>query len=161
MAVVPMTGPALDGWRFLCACLLGLILGVIYGFLRPLRQRRPIFADIIFLPFLGYTWLYLGFALCRGDLRLGYCAGLPIGAAAWELTVGRLLRPIFAGFWHLIFRISLGIAHNFEKIYKKIKKNFKNVFALWKKWYTIVETNRRSMRRKNGGAPKGEKEKLF
>lgn len=161
MAVVPMNGPALDGRRFLCACLLGLILGVIYGFLRPLRHRRPVLADLLFLPFMGYAWLYLGFAICRGDLRLGYCAGLPLGATLWEWTLGRLLRPAFAGFWHLIFRICRGISYILEKNCKKIQKILKNLFAIWKKWYTIVGTNRRCMRRENGGAPKGEKEKLF
>ena len=150
-----MNGPAQDGRRFLIACLLGLGLGLIYGFLRPLRKRHPIFADILFLPFMGYGWLYLGFAVCRGDLRLGYCAGLPLGGILWELTVGRLLRPIFDLFWKGVFRIFLCIFRIFGKIFEKILKKLKILFALWKKCYTIVETNRSDKRRKNGGAPLG------
>ena len=150
-----MNSPAQDGRRFLIACLLGLGLGLVYGFLRPLRRRRPVLADILFLPFMGYLWLYLGFAVCRGDLRLGYCAGLPLGGIIWELTVGRLLRPVFNLFWKGIFRIFNGFFRIFEKIFKKIRKKLKILFALWKKCYTIVETTRRNKQRKNGGAPLG------
>ncbi len=153
-----MTGPALDGWRFLCACLIGLALGLYYGFLRPIRSRHPFLADFLFLPALGYAWLYLGFAICRGDLRLGYCAGLLVGSILWELTVGRLLRPVFQRFWNLIARIFHGIFHLFEKIFKKILKNSKILFAIWKKWFTIVETNHRRIRHQQGGAPNGKTE---
>ena len=125
-----MTGPALDGRRFLIACLIGLGLGLIYGFLRPLRRNRPVLSDLLFLPFLGYAWLYLGFAICRGDLRLGYCAGLFVGAVLWEWTVGRLLRPVFDLFWRVVFRVCRGFFRIFEKIFKKIRKKLKFLFAL-------------------------------
>lgn len=150
-----MNGPAQDGRRFLMACLLGLGLGLVYGFLRPLRQRCPVLADILFLPVMGYGWLYLGFAVCRGDLRLGYCAGLPIGGIFWELTIGRLLRSVFDLFWKGIFRVFNGTFRILGKIFKKIRKKLKILFALWKKCYTIVETTRRNKQRKNGGAPLG------
>jgi hypothetical protein len=156
--VISMTGPALDGWRFLCACLIGLALGFYYGFLRPLRSRHPFFADFLFLPALGYAWLYLGFAICRGDLRLGYCAGLLVGSVFWEMTVGRLLRPVFKGFWDLISRFSHGIFSFFEKNFKKIRKKLKILFAIWKKWFTIVETNHRRKRHQQGGALNGKTE---
>ena len=150
-----MNGPAQDGRRFLIACLLGLGLGLVYGFLRPLRRRRPVLADLLFLPVMGYIWLYLGFAVCRGDLRLGYCAGLPTGGIIWEVTVGRLLRPVFDLFWKGIFRIFQGFFRIFGKIFKKIQKNLKILFALWKKCYTIVKTNRSNKQRNNGGASLG------
>ncbi len=153
-----MTGPALDGWRFLCACGIGLALGAVYGFLRPLRPRHNGLSDLLFLPAMGYAWLYLSFAICRGDIRLGYTAGLFLGAAAWELTVGKLLRPVFRGFWQLVSRIWTGIWRPFRKIFKKIQKNAKKLFAIWKKWFTIIWTNRRKLRRGNGGAPNGKKE---
>lgn len=155
-----MTGPALDGWRFFCACKIGLALGLFYGFLRPLRPRHPLMSDLLFLPVMGYAWLYLSFAICRGDIRLGYCAGLFLGAAVWEMTVGRLLRPVFQGFWKVISRIWTGIWRPFQKIFKKIYKNAKKLFAIWKKWFTIIWTNRRKLRQKNGGAPSGKEEFL-
>ena len=158
MAAVSMTGPAQDGHRFLMACLLGLGLGLVYGFLRPLRRKRPILADLLFLPVMGYAWLYLGFAVCRGDLRLGYCIGLPLGAILWELTVGRLLRPVFDLFWRVIFRICRGISRIFKKFFKKMQKFLKILFAIWKKCYTIVWTTRSFTPRRIGGAPFGKKE---
>lgn len=153
-----MTGPALDGWRFLCACGIGLILGMYYGFLRPLRPRHTLVSDALFVPALFFGWLYLGFAICRGDLRLGYCLGLLAGGLVWELTVGKLLRPVFRGFWKGISRIYRAFLNIFRKIFEKIHKFSKNLFALWKKSYTIEGTTRCFRRRKNGGVPDGEKE---
>ena len=153
-----MTGPALDGWRFLWACGIGLILGMYYGFLRPLRPKRTLLSDALFMPALFFGWLYLGFAICRGDLRLGYCIGLLLGAVVWELTVGRLLQPVFRGFWQLVSKIFRSFLNIFRKILKKIRKKSKILFALWKKSFTIEGTNRFRKRRKNGGVPHGKKE---
>lgn len=152
-----MTGPALDGWRFLCACGIGLILGMYYGFLRPLRPKHTLISDALFVPALFFGWLYLGFAICRGDLRLGYCLGLLMGGLVWELTVGRWLRPVFRGFWRLVSRIWRLILNIFRKIFEKIHKISKILFAIWKKSYTIEGTTRFTWRRKNGGVPNGKK----
>ena len=119
---VSLTGPALDGWRFLWACGIGLVLGMYYGFLRPLRPRHAVISDVLFLPVLAYGWLYLGFAICRGDLRIGYCLGILLGIVAWELTIGRLLRPVFAGVWRGISRICRGLGRIFRSFFQKIQK---------------------------------------
>ena len=156
-----MNGPALDGWRFLCACGIGLILGMYYGFLRPLRPKHTLLSDALFVPALFYGWLYLGFAVCRGDLRMGYCLGLLAGGLVWELTVGRWLRPVFRGLWKLISRIYRAILNIFQKIFKKIHKNSKILFAIWKKSYTIEGNTRRIRRKKNGGVPNGKKKQHF
>lgn len=156
-----MTEPALDAWRFGWACLIGGALGVYYGFLRPLRPRHTVLSDLLFLPALGYGWLYLSFAICRGDIRLGYTAGLLVGALVWESTVGRLLRPVFRWFWWLISKIWGIITMPFEKIFEKIRKIVKFLFARWKKWFTIIGTKRRKGRQKNGGAPHGKEDALF
>ena len=81
---------------------LGLPVGVAYSFLRPLRPRHRILSDLLFLPVLFYAWLVIGFGICRGDLRLGCCSGLVLGIAAWELTLGRLLRPVFTWFFSML-----------------------------------------------------------
>ena len=155
-----MTGPALEAYRFYMACLIGAMLGVGYGFLRPFRRRFPRMGDLLFLPLMGYGWLYLCFAVCRGDIRLGYVAGLFVGAFIWELTVGRWLRPVFRGFWWLVGRIFRGIFLPFQKIFKKIDKILKILFAKWKKWFTMVENTRHCKRRKDGGAGNGKQEKI-
>ncbi len=118
-----MTGPALDARRFLLSCLLGIPLGIYYSFLRPLGVRHPITADLLFLPALFYGWLYLGFGICAGDIRLIYCAGLGVGIFLWDRTLGRWLQPAFKGLWRLISRICRGFRWIFKKIFKKTEKN--------------------------------------
>lgn len=152
-----LTGPALDAARFLYACLLGGALGLYYGFLRPLRPRHTALSDLLFLPALGWAWLYLGFAICRGDIRLGYCSGLLIGAMVWEWTAGRCLRPVFFWFWAVISKIWGVFSPLPKKIFKKIGKFIKNVFAFLKKWFTITEYPRRKLRKRKEGAPNGKK----
>ena len=97
-----MTGPALAAWRFGAGVLLGAGLGLCYGALRPLRVRHPHLADLIFVGIMGYAWLVHSFAVCRGDIRLGYTAGLILGCWGWEATFGRWLRPVFFRIWQPI-----------------------------------------------------------
>lgn len=104
------------GW----SCLLGMGLGIVYGFLRPVRPRA--LADVLFLICTGWTAVYLGFGICRGDLRLGYAAGLLAGGVAWDLTVGRLLRPVWRGFWDVFAKGIRAIGIPTQKILKKVKK---------------------------------------
>ena len=74
-----MTAPSLAARYFCLACLLGAQLGILYGFLRPLRPGFAALADGIFVLAMFRTWLTLGFQICGGDLRLGYTAGLAAG----------------------------------------------------------------------------------
>ena len=114
-----MIAPAEAFRRLLAAVAIGLGLGFVYGFLRPLRRGRSIFADLIFLVFAVAAWLQVGFGICGGDLRLGTLAGLPLGAILWENTAGRLLRPVIFRFWKIIaaiFGFPLGLL---KKILKK------------------------------------------
>ena len=130
-----MTPPALAAWRFGMACLYGAALGGVYGFLRPVRPRS--LADALFVAAMFYAWLQLSFAICRGDIRLGYTAGLFVGMGAWELTLGKWLRPVFSGFWKG-FRWFLGtILYPGKKIFEKMRQFIKFLFASWKKWVTI------------------------
>lgn len=146
-----MTAPALAFQRFAAACLLGLGLGVLYSFLRPLRPRRTALADGVFLAAVLFAWLQLGFRVCRGDLRLGYTAGLFVGLVLWELTVGKLLRPVFSGFWKGVVGILGLVTWPVKKFFEKIGQFIKFVFASLKKWGTIKWNNRRDMRRNTGG----------
>ena len=152
-----MTAPAVAAQRFAQAVLLGLPLGLIYGFLRPLRPRFAALADGIFVLLTGVVWLYHSFALCRGDLRLGYAAGLAAGAFSWEWTLGRLLRRPMKMFWRIVgelFGIFLIPAKNFLKFAKIL-------FAYVKKWVTIKGRNRRHHRHGSGGSPNERIERVF
>ncbi|MBQ7801679.1 MAG: hypothetical protein IJ375_05080 [Oscillospiraceae bacterium] len=152
-----MTAPALAAERFALACLLGLPLGALYGFLRPLRPRRGTLADLLFVAAAAAAWLYLSFGICQGDLRLGYSAGLAAGGFCWEWTAGQLLRPVFSMFWQTIGRFWALLTLPA----KKISHFLKILFASVKKWVTIKWRNRRQKRRTSGGAPNGTDQELF
>ena len=107
--------PQLAAHRFACSFLLGAALGVWYGFLRPLRKRHRSFSDLLFLGPLYWAWVYLSFAICRGDIRVGYFFGLLSGVVCWELTAGWCLRPVFSGIWK-------GLSRIWEKILLPAKK---------------------------------------
>lgn len=128
-----MTAPALAAGRFLRCLAVGLALGFCYGFLHPPRRRMTALADGIFVVMVAAGWIYCGFGICQGDLRLGAAAGLLLGILAWEMTVGRLLRPIIGEIWKIpgiLFR-------PFAKILDFFRKNAKKHFASGKKWVTI------------------------
>lgn len=132
-----MTAPAVAALRFALACGLGLGLGVVYSFLRPLRPRLTHLADGIFVLCLLSAWVYLGFGICGGDLRLGYTAGLFVGIFIWEWTAGRLLKPIFFRFWRLLGKVFRGITAPVRAIFRFFSKFAKIVFAYRKKSGTI------------------------
>ena len=128
-----MTVPAVAFHRFLTGLALGCALGILYGFLRPVRRGRAVIPDLVFAAVAGWVYLYYGFAVCRGDLRMGYMAALAVGALAWDRVFGRGLLPIYRGFWAQIGKFLRGI----EKIVKKFLKIVKFFFASGKKWGTI------------------------
>ena len=110
-----MTAPETAAARLMTACLLGLALGLWYGFLRPLRPKHTVLSDGLFILGAVWAWLYVSFAVCSGDLRLGYGAGLAVGALLWEMTAGRLLRRPFSVFWGKISRIKRGFFNKLKK----------------------------------------------
>ena len=93
--------PSTAARRLLCSWVLGAALGLYYGFLRPLRPRRTFLADGLFLLGGVWTWVYLSFGICGGDLRLGYLGAMVSGVFLFDRTAGRLLCPLFSGFWKL------------------------------------------------------------
>ena len=108
--------------RFAIAVALGAALGLYYGFLRPLRPRHTALSDLAFLPAVLLCFLYHSFAVCQGDLRLGYCAGLLLGGIGWEQTVGRVLRPVFTGFCRVAGRSAAFFLYPVKKFSKKRQK---------------------------------------
>ena len=100
-----MIPPVLAARRLGIGCLVGLGLGLWYAALRPLRRKRNAPADLLFLAAAFAGWLWHGFGVCRGDLRLGYSMGLPLGALAFDRLLGRRLAPVFDGFWRAVRKI--------------------------------------------------------
>ena len=128
-----MISPDIAFRRFLTGLVLGCVLGIFYGFLRPVRRGKAVLSDLIFVLLAGWIYLYYGFAVCRGDLRMGYLAAPILGALAFDQGFGRWLRPVFDGFW----RFFNAIFRPFQLLFKKIEKIIKFLFASWKKWGTI------------------------
>ena len=96
-----MTVPALAAERFLRCLAVGLALGCCYGALRPLRHRATALADGIFGVLLLWGWVFCGFGICGGDLRLGMTLAMLLGIWAWDATAGRLLGPVFDKIWSI------------------------------------------------------------
>ena len=134
-----MTAPAVAALRFALACALGLGLGVVYSFLRPLRPRFTPLSDGLFVLSLLAAWVYLGFGICGGDLRLGYTAGLFVGVCLWEWTAGRRLSPLFSRFWRFLGLLLRGITAPIRVIFRFFSKFTKIVFAYRKKSGTIED----------------------
>ena len=152
-----MTGPALTAQRFAAAFLIGIVLGFVYSFLRPLRPRFTLLSDLLFLGAVFFGWLQLAFRVCGGDMRIAYLGGMGLGTVCWEQTAGRLLRPMFGIFWQ-----SLGdILRFFLNPVKKISKKLKILFASGEKWVTIKWNNRRQTRRTFGGKKHGKNQRIF
>ena len=81
--------------------LLGCALGLYYEFLRPCRPRW--LGDLLFIVALFRVWLYLGFGLCGGDLRMGYSLSLPVGIFLWDGLFGTVLHPLFSFYLEALF----------------------------------------------------------
>lgn len=132
-----MNAPALVARRFLLAVAWGGAAGGVYGFLRQPRQRHPYLCDLIFTVFLFWAWLQVSFAVCRGDIRLSYTAGLFAGVLLEEATLGRVFQPVFRGFWKALAWLSAKIRLPFKIFFKNCRHFINFLFASWKKWGTI------------------------
>lgn len=152
-----MTAPGIAFARFFRACGLGVGLGIWYGFLRPLRPKHTFLADSLFVLMLLPVWVYHSFAICAGDMRLGYLGGLFLGAVLWEMTIGRLLRPVFGVFWRCVGNVWGILWYPAKKILLFVKI----LFASAKKWVTIKWNNRRQDRRIPGGGTNGTDSRFF
>ena len=162
-----MTTPAQAFYRFCVALVLGCGLGLYYGFLRPLRPRLTTLSDLLFLPAAGWIWIYLSFGVCAGDIRMGYTLGLFCGGFLWELTVGRLLRPLFYAFWRAVGNILAFFFRPIKIFTKKAAKYLFFLLATVKKRVTInrkpkkVETDRAFHLTNHGGARHDRRKQSF
>ena len=121
-----MNTPAISALRLATALATGMGLGLFHGFLRPLRRPLPHFSDFLFVMAAVAGWIFVSFPVCQGDIRAVFLLAMALGTIAWEKTIGRLLRPIFATFWLPL-----------EKFFYFINFFAKKFFATAKKWVTI------------------------
>lgn len=132
-----MIPPAVAARQLLAALALGGLLGLAYGFLRPLRPRHTVVADLLFCLAGFWAWLQLNFGVCLGDIRFGCNAVMVASGIVFDCTLGRYLRGIFDGFWKL-WRSMIGLfLRPFRFFCKKIRKSAKKLLCRRKKDSTI------------------------
>ena len=124
-----MIPPQLAAQRFLVGLALGGILGLWYGFLRPLGRRHRHWADLAFMAAVFPAWLWHSFAVCRGDISIWYTLSLFLGCFLEEITAGRLLRPVFDLLWRPVWKLQAFL----EKIFEKTAIFLKKIFTSGKK----------------------------
>ena len=122
-----MTTPGVAAGRFLQGLVLGLAVGAWYGFLRPLGHRRRTLADCLFILGVFPVWLYFSFAVCQGDLGIGYLASLFVGGFLFDGTFGRLLRPVWSRVWAPVWAFFRVERRFFKIITVFLKKPFASV----------------------------------
>ena len=120
-------------WRLACSFLLGGCLGLLYGFLHPSLSRHRLLSDAVFSLAAVWGWIYICFAVCRGDIRTVYLLAMGTGILLWHSTCGPWLQPVFSGFWSLLGRLF----RLFLAPWKKILEITKILFASAEKWVTI------------------------
>ena len=114
------------------AALLGVLLAALYDLLRALRRVLPgaagfadgLFALVFFLSMLAFA-LYPG----QGVFRLGFFLEIALGAAAYFLTLSRLLLQIFEGILRAIRQILHTLLQPVRFGAKKFSVFLKNLFA--------------------------------
>ena len=80
------------------AVLLGLIAGLLYDLLRPLRRGargRGVIADLIFSLFCMGAMFFLGMTLCGGRLGLWEPAGFLVSLSLYLFGVSPSVSPFF------------------------------------------------------------------
>ena len=133
--------------QFLCFMLCGVFLGLGYEVLRSLRFCLPHgtivtgIEDTIYLLLCSVILFGFSMEIGNGEFRLLYLVSACIGAAAYFLTLGRLVRWSFSlivtfikRILSLLFRpirkLFVKIAHflhlHFSKVYKILLDNAKN-----------------------------------
>lgn len=128
-----MTVPASAALRVLWGLAVGVMLGVGYDFLRPLRRRYHAPADVVFVLAAVWAWIWYSFKICAGDIRLGGTASLGLGMLLWLGTGSPVIRKVFFWIWLVIFRILSVLSLPFAKIFEKIQHFSKKVIAYGKK----------------------------
>ena len=119
-----MTAPAEAVRIFLLACLLGAGLGLYFGFLRPLSERHPCWADVLFVPVL---FCYIARLSWFRKLRIKHDISYGIYLYGWPVQQFILFLFPGIGYYAYMF-LSMLIATLFAYIsFVWIEKPFMNI----------------------------------
>ena len=155
-----MTPPSIAARRLLASVVLGMLLGIIYEFLRPLRRKRNWPADLLFFPAALWLWAELAFRFCRTDLRAGNLIVFFLSALFADTAVRPWLSPVFEGFWTGIRSIFHIFLFPFKKFINFTAHFLKYHYAIRKKWGTIDWHIQKQKRQESGGVTHGKKKNI-
>ena len=138
--------------QFLCAILLGGVLGLLYDLLRPLRALggpvwNGLLDALISVTAVGTEFLFI--MAGDGELRLFILLGTAGGAVLFFTLLSRPLRPV----WDFWFRFFTAPIHFLWKTFMKIAKFCKKLFSFSTTWFTIT-----CMKPRGQSAPSQEEE---
>lgn len=145
--------------------LLGLMAGLCYDLLRPLRQRLTRLSGVLdgLYGVTAFSCIFL-FVLHRGagELRLYLLLGIVGGMALFFGIFSAPLRPLW-DFWTDtggdVVRLLLFPISALYRLCGKIEKNLKNLFYFCKKCYMMKQTGRIQRRVDKDSVSKTEKSK--
>lgn len=110
-----MKTPEYESICFLYAVLTGMLIGISYDIILPLRKKHTNISDAVFVFASIVLWLWYNFKICRGDIRLSYHAGVVPGFMIWRMSFSRYLCQLLCV-----------IDHKYNKVLSNFKKIFKN-----------------------------------
>lgn len=113
-----MTAPGQAAMQLLLSALLGAAVGLGFDMLRPLSRRHSVLADLLFFPVLVSAGVVLSFPICRGNPTGAAILACAVGVFGWNVTAGRVLRPVFFAFWGFVCRI-VSLVKKFLYFFKK------------------------------------------
>lgn len=136
---------AAQGINFLEGLTVGVGLGLLYDFLRVLRERlkkRPVVLLLDLGFWLTATAALFLFAILRGDgvIRLYQGLAFVLGGGGYFLTLSRLVLPLLrllADGWAFAWNLILWPFRSTARLGKKLLKKQKKDFHIWLEWYRI------------------------
>lgn len=125
-----------QGSQFLSSVLLGIAFGILYDFLKGLRQnirRLRHICDLIFVLCVFLSNLFFALVIGHGEYRIFMPVGSTLGAAIYFLVPHRLFLRIFSKFWQIVTYPARKIWQFFRKNLKKTGIFIKKLFSRRKK----------------------------
>lgn len=137
---------AFQGSQFLLAALLGAVYGLIYDLFRGLRRTAhglTHILDLLICLLILCGNLLFALYIGQGEYRIFMAVASGLGAILYFSTLGRLLLPVFRGFWKLLFLPFRKIWDFLYKFFKKQQIFKKNLFSFHQKSVKIKRQHRK------------------
>lgn len=141
-----LTDPSAQLGEFWVACLVGLILGLLFDVFTVMGRNRSFLRhgfDLLFSLGVLLANVYLFLCCGKGSYELFYILGIGLGFFLWRKCPGRVFLPVFGKIYAFIGAMVGGIMGIPKKIIKKCNIFLKKLFSNGKKSVTIKERRKR------------------